>query len=421
MAAEPEVPRRALPSPAAISRLPSPAPSPHLAALAERTLLSQLVSPAPLNGMDACPVPAQLSVSRNPTRRRNWRPNPPTDADGSDRAEATSCANLGDVPTQGYQGGGTKCAVPSTPAPHPTTNRNPPSTTKPVPGTPAPVAALYRALIERREQRGRAADGRDDQRASGAEKEPARQSSLCGGFQDWSTNAADGGCGRLPFGTCSGGATGPGVHGLQPSRVEPISEEHAEARPLARREVMLNEREAMLHKREAAVQRLHDQLEADFEFVLVQLEGRLDSKKAQLSDEQGALRALQERLDARERDLQGREQTARLLLDAGATGGRFGLRPRGGTDDDLAVQSADVAALEQFEEAARKLTASTAGAERASTAPSALVADEPNLPAERVASANLALASPGAGAPIERVLTLLEEVSSQLIQDTVGG
>ena len=33
----------------------------------------------------------------------------------------------------------------------------------------------------------------------------------------------------------------------------------------------------------------------------------------------------------------------------------------------------------QFEEAARKLTASTAGAERASTAPSALVADEPNL------------------------------------------
>ena len=218
------VPRRALPSPAAISRLPSPAPSPHLAALAERTLLSQLVSPAPLNGMDACPVPAQLSVSRNPTRRRNWRPNPPTDADGSDRAEATSCANLGDVPTQGYQGGGTKCgAEHSSPTQPP--NQEPTSTTKPVPGTPAPVAALYRALIERRSAR-RAADGRDDQRFGA---EGARSAELIVWRRPGLVyQCCRRGKGLPPFGM-QRRATGPGVHGLQPSRVEPISEEHAEA------------------------------------------------------------------------------------------------------------------------------------------------------------------------------------------------
>lgn len=67
--------------------------------------------------------------------------------------------------------------------------------------------------------------------------------------------------------------------------------------------------------REAAVQQLSEQLSLDFEYVLGELDARLDAKRAQLSTEQSALRRLQSKLDVRERQLQGREQTVKVPLD----------------------------------------------------------------------------------------------------------
>ena len=73
------------------------------------------------------------------------------------------------------------------------------------------------------------------------------------------------------------------------------------------------DREARLRERETALERLNAQLALDFEYVLGELDARLDAKKAQLRDEHAELQRLQTKLDVRERQLQGREQTVRVL------------------------------------------------------------------------------------------------------------
>ena len=355
-----------LPSPAAPVRAghlpslqPSPAPSPHLRTLADHSLLSQLVSPCEPSdgtvGILASGGGAGGSRPRTPggrdrTRRCRWAPNETIDEAsteaGSDQARSATAVSraletvaptpagpsrgAGAANEHGGRGGGGGASQ-----------------------TPPQVSALYRALIQHQAATGDTRDG------------PPGDAE---GFQAWAALAAS-----------DGHADGP-----QPPAAAEATRQPSGGSSAARdAELAARERQLTLRER---------QLEVDFGFVLTQLDERLAAKKSAINETQLAMKALQTRLDARQRGVEAREATVKSLMAIGATGGH--LSQPGGSLEDSAVVSPLRAAT-----AALPPLSSRAGADSAPAAPTTGGAV-------------------GGGAPpaMEHVLSLLEQVSSQLIQ-----
>ena len=203
-------------------------------------------------------------------------------------------------------------------------------------GTPPQVAALYRALLARRDsgkrpQAGGGGGGGGGDRGGGADPDKwlAEWRARSEAAQQLAPSAGGGGGGGGGGGRGAGtagtacGPVGEGIASGVPPRMRRASGwgggggsggSTAFGAPAAGEMTMAEE----LQSAQAQLQRQGEMLARDFEFVLAQLDARLTSKKRELMGAQAAMRELQKSLDARARRLDERDATLRLLLGGGA-------------------------------------------------------------------------------------------------------